>query len=191
MMIVHRVHVVLRMIVARVVLRIQIVQRVRVEMMTVLNVAHVATMTAQCALAVKMIALIAHVVMMIARLVLVVMMIVARVVLRIQIVQRVRVAMMTVAHAVKTVAMIAHLVDAQQRAVRQRSTGMVVLPDRQGHRELSVAVHHVALVVGQVERVAISQVVVLQALPHQKVRVAQVTDSAQLNTVELPLAFQR
>jgi hypothetical protein len=118
-------------------------------------------------------------------------MIVARVVLRIQIVQRVRVAMMTVAHAVKTVAMIAHLVDAQQRAVRQRSTGMVVLPDRQGHRELSVAVHHVALVVGQVERVAISQVVVLQALPHQKVRVAQVTDSAQLNTVELPLAFQR
>jgi hypothetical protein len=174
-----------------------------VVVQTVARVARAVMIAATVDLAVTVvIALIAHVVMMIARLVLVVMMIVhrghvvlrmivARVVLRIQIVQRVRVAMMTVAHAVKTVAMIAHLVDAQQRAVRQRSTGMVVLPDRQGHRELSVAVHHVALVVGQVERVAISQVVVLQALPHQKVRVAQVTDSAQLNTVELPLAFQR
>ena len=124
---------------------------------------------------------------MIARLVLAVMMIVhrvhvvlkmivARVALRIQIVQRVHVVMMTVAHAVKTVEMIAHRVDVQRRVVRQRLTGTVVLPDQQGHPELSVVAHHVVLVVGQVEKVATSLVVVQQAHPHQKVRVAQATD---------------
>jgi hypothetical protein len=96
-----------------------------------------------------------------------------RVALRIQ---RVHVVMMTVAHAVKTVAMIAHRVDVQRRVVRQRLTGTVVLPDQQGHPELSVVVHHVVLVVGQVEIVATSLVVVQQAHPHQKVRVAQATD---------------
>jgi hypothetical protein len=39
-----------------------------------------------------------------------------------------------------------------------------------------VVVHHVVLVVGQVEKVATSLVVVQQAHPHQKVRVAQATD---------------